>query len=213
MVRCCPSASAVACRLLLRSRSGAPRCAGPGCRAVHRAVGRSSLTRRLDPGGLPSLAQHGQAGCAGGVHGGGPFPWPGSRVLMSVAPRPTVPLDELARCSRTALRSTALRFASCAAHVPDRRPGHPPCPEPGPPEMRDVLGPARPPRQSLPFGSLVARRSQGRRSSWSWAGRSRSRRAGCAVTPAAVAWARGDACRSLRRISPPRSPHGAPVNG
>jgi catechol 2,3-dioxygenase-like lactoylglutathione lyase family enzyme len=51
---------------------------------------------------------------------------------MSVAStRPTVPLDELARCSRTALRSTALRFASCPAHEPDRRPGHPPCPEPG----------------------------------------------------------------------------------
>jgi hypothetical protein len=35
---------------------------------------------------------------------------------MSVAgTRPTVPLDELARCSRTALRFTALRFASFAA--------------------------------------------------------------------------------------------------
>ena len=53
---------------------------------------------------------------------------------MSVAgKRPTVPLDELARCSRTALRSTALRSASCAAHMPDRHPGRPPCPEPGRP--------------------------------------------------------------------------------
>jgi hypothetical protein len=52
--------------------------------------------------------------------------------LMSVAgTRPTVPLDELARGSRTALRSTALRLASCATPVPDRHPGHPPRPEPG----------------------------------------------------------------------------------
>ena len=43
----------------------------------------------------------------------------GARALMSVAgTRPTGSLDELARCSRTALRSTTLRFASCAAHVP-----------------------------------------------------------------------------------------------
>jgi hypothetical protein len=86
----------------------------------------------LEPVGLPSFAQHGQAGCASGDHEGRPFPWPGIAALMSVAgSRPTGPLDELARCSRTALRSTALRSASCAAHVPDRRPGHPPCPQPG----------------------------------------------------------------------------------
>jgi hypothetical protein len=103
-----------------------PRCAGPGRRAAHRAAA------RLDPDGLRSLAQHGQAGYAGGVHEGGPSRGRGPRALMSVAgTRPTVPLDELARCSRTALRSTALRFASWAAHVPDRHPGHPPCPQPG----------------------------------------------------------------------------------
>ena len=103
-----------------------PRLAGSGCRASHRAAS------RLDLGGRPSLAQRGQAGCAGGHHEGGPSRGRGSRALVSVAgTRPTGPLDELARCSRTVLRSTALRSALCAAHVPDRHPGHPPRPEPG----------------------------------------------------------------------------------
>jgi hypothetical protein len=98
------------------------RCASRPCRASipransHAAVGGYSV----------------QAGCAGGHHDGGPSRGRGSQALVSVAgTRPTVPLDELARCSRTALRSTALRFASCAAHVPDRRPAHSPCPQPG----------------------------------------------------------------------------------
>ena len=59
-----------------------------------------------------------QAGCAGGHHEGGPSRGRESRALMSVAgTRQTVPLDGLARCSRT-----SLRFATCAAHVPDRHP-------------------------------------------------------------------------------------------
>ena len=116
------------------SEAARPVCAGPGCRAAHRAP---PFGRRLDPNGLPSLAQHGQAGCAGCNHEGGPSRGRGSRALMSVAgTRPTALLDELARCSRTALRSTALRFASCAAHVPDRHPGHPPSPVPGRPTAR-----------------------------------------------------------------------------
>ena len=116
---------------LMRAPWARPRRTGPGCRASHRAAA------RLDPDGLPSLAQHGEAGCAGGDHEGGPSRGRGSRALMSVAgTRPTVPLDELARCSRTARRSTALRFASCAARVPDRHPGHPPRQEPGRPTAR-----------------------------------------------------------------------------
>jgi hypothetical protein len=51
---------------------------------------------------------------------------------MSVAgTRPTVPLDELARCSRAARHFAALRSTTQAALVPDRHPGHPPRPEPG----------------------------------------------------------------------------------
>ncbi len=106
----------------------------------------SGLTSNTVADGLPSLAQLGQAGCAGGVHEGGPSRGRGSRALVSVAgTRPTAPLDELARCSRTALRFTALRFASSAAHVPDRHPGHPPHPEPG------RLNP-----ESAPAGSTAA---------------------------------------------------------
>jgi len=45
------------------------------CRRIPASRGRAVVLRieplskahRLDPGGLPSLAQHGQAGCAGGV--------------------------------------------------------------------------------------------------------------------------------------------------
>ena len=124
--------------------------ARPGCRAARRAAA------RLGPGGLPSLAQHGQAGCAGSDDEGGPSRGRGSRALMSVAgPRPTVPLDELARCSPTALRSTALRSApvSCARARSSPRP--PATPGAGPPECESQLGPARPPRQSL---RLLARR-------------------------------------------------------
>ena len=116
------------CRCSERNQANPLR--GPGCRASHQAAVKGP--ERLDPVGLPSLSQHGQAGYAGGPDEGGPSRGRGSRALMSVAgTQPTVPLDDLARCSRTALRFTALRFASCAAHVPDRHPGHPPCPKPG----------------------------------------------------------------------------------
>ena len=116
-----------------------PRCAGSGFRAAHRAAvkGTSSRPCRASIPRANSLTAVGgfsvQAGCAA-VFEGGPSRGRGSRALMSVArSRPTVPLDELARCSRTALRSTALPFASFAAHEPDRLPGHPPCPQPGRP--------------------------------------------------------------------------------
>ena len=89
-------------------------------------------TRRLAPVGLPSLAQRDLAGAAGRHHEGGPSRGQGSRALMSVAgSRPTIPLDELARCSRPALRVAPL---PCAALEPDRPPGHPPRPVPGRPK-------------------------------------------------------------------------------
>jgi hypothetical protein len=102
---------------------------GPGCRASHRAPSLRSVSRpyrasipfATRPGRLRRRSSRGR-----------PFPRPGSRALMSVAgTRPTGPLGELTRCSRTALRSTALRFASCAAHVPDRHPATRQAPEPG----------------------------------------------------------------------------------
>lgn len=51
------------------------------------------------------------------------LPWPGTAGQPVAGTRSMVSLDELAHCSRTALRCTALRFASVAAHEPDRRPG------------------------------------------------------------------------------------------
>jgi hypothetical protein len=91
-----------------------------------------SKAQRLAPDGQPSLTQIEMAGSAGRDHEGGPSRGRGSRALMSVAgTRPTVPLDELARCSRAARHFAALRSAAHAALVPDRHPGHPPRPEPG----------------------------------------------------------------------------------
>jgi hypothetical protein len=98
-------------------------------RAVVRCIEPLCFAWGLAPDGLPSLAQYGRASCAGGHHEGGPSRGRGSRALMSVAgTRPTVPLDELARRSRTPLRCVTL---TSAALEPDRHPGHPPCPEPG----------------------------------------------------------------------------------
>lgn len=161
------------------------------------------MTRRLDPIGLPSLAQHGQAGYAGGDHEGGPSRGRGSRALVSVAgTRPTVPLDELARCSRTALRSTALRFASCAAHVPDRHPGHPPSPVPGRPTAR------------LKCSGRLDRRAS--RCAWWHVGRRGAdpreirRAARAAVAPAAPSRRPRVLGPSLRAVAPPMSRSGPP---
>jgi hypothetical protein len=150
-----------------------PRCAGPGCRAPHRVPILRPVSRpcrasipsaQTRPGRLRRHSSRRR-----------PIPWPGITAQMSVAgTRPTVPLDELARRSRTALRFTALRsgFVCCARARSSPRP--PATPGAGPPEDPNTwgwLGPARPPRQSL---RLVARRSQSRRSSRSSAGSSRS---------------------------------------
>jgi hypothetical protein len=120
-----------------------PRFVGSGCRASHRAAA------RLDPGELPSHAQHSEAGCAGVGYEGGPSRGRGSQAPTSVAStRPTVPLDELARCSRT-----ALRFVCCTRARSSPRP--PATPGAGPPNIHsEVFVSARPPRQSLPFGPL-----------------------------------------------------------
>ena len=56
----------------------------------------------------------------------------GSRALFPSRVRERGPLDELPRCSRAARHFAALRSAPQAAPVPDRHPGHPPCPMPGP---------------------------------------------------------------------------------
>ena len=55
----------------------------------------------------------------------------GSRALFPSRVRERGPLDELTRCSRAARHFAALRSAPQAAPVPDRHPGHPPCPMPG----------------------------------------------------------------------------------
>jgi len=134
-----------------------------------------SKAHRLDPDGLPSLAQHCQAGYAGDITKAA-LPVAVDRGLAEgrhgyvTAIRSARPLDELARCSCTALRSTALRSAPVRCARARSSPRPPAMPGAGPPEARSQLGPARPPRQSL---RLVARRPQSRRSSWTWAGRSR----------------------------------------
>lgn len=115
------------------------------------------LRRGLDPDGLPSLAQHGQAGCAGWVTwaalpvAGDRRPWCPSRVRDRRSRLTNWPAARALRCAP--LRCAPL---PCAALVPDRHPGHPPRPEPGRLNAKGQLGPARPPRQSL---RLVARRS------------------------------------------------------
>jgi hypothetical protein len=62
-----------------------------------------------------------------------PFPWPGiagADVLRAWRER-RARLTNWPAARRSALRFTALRFASFAAHVPHRHPGPPPCPMPG----------------------------------------------------------------------------------
>ena len=101
-----------------------PRCARPSCRAARRATGQEPASR---PFGLPSFAQHGQAGDAGVHEDGGPSRGRGSQALMSFAgTRTTALLDELARCSRT-----PLRFVCCARARSSPRP--PAKPGAGPP--------------------------------------------------------------------------------
>jgi hypothetical protein len=142
---------------------------------------------------------------------------------MSVAgTRPTVPRDELARCSRTALRCTALRctalrFASFAAHVPDRRPGHPPRPEPGRLNSRYVNN-----RCDACSGPLDRRASRSRAFAWWHVGRRGAdprdrgraargaRRASGAVTPSAGARALGAAVAFVAPVQPPAIPPAAP---
>lgn len=69
----------------------------------------------------PAATQHDDlADCTRGNCEGGP-----SRGRGSLARDRRSHLDEPAPCAPTALRSTGSRFASFAAHVPDRHPGHP----------------------------------------------------------------------------------------
>jgi hypothetical protein len=167
------------------------------------------LTRRLAPDGLPSLAQHGQAGCAGGDHDGGPSRGRGSRALVSVAgTRPTVPLDELARCSRTALRSTALRCAPVRCARARSSPRPPAMPGAGPPEtMRARAGSTAAPVAALRSALWhVGRRGAGPRDRGRAARGSRRacwrRHAGRGCSgPLCTAVA-----ATLRRLGPPRSP-------
>lgn len=89
-----------------------PRFAGPGCLAVHRDP-------VIRPGSRPPAGFHPSRDTAGPVcrrcDQGGPLPRPGSAgSLMAVTAYVTAiffarPLDELARCSPTALRFRALR--------------------------------------------------------------------------------------------------------
>lgn len=156
-----------------------PRCAGPGCSAARRAAVQDPASRHLY--GLPAPTTR-----PGRLRDGrGPSRARGSQAPMSVAgTRPTVPLDELARCSRTALRSTALRSSpvSCARARSSPRP--PATLGAGPPECEES---ARAGSTAAPVASLggtsvasgAGPRERGR------AARG-SRRACCAVTPAAL---------------------------
>ena len=120
-------------RLTLRARSGAPRCAGPGCRACA-----SSRCQR------PSVST------LTGFHHSRNSVWPATPTVMTTAALPvagdrgpscpsrcarsTGPLDELARCSRTALHCTSLRSAPVRGARARSSPRPPATPEAGPPE-------------------------------------------------------------------------------
>lgn len=160
---------------------------------------------------LPSLRQHGQAGCAGRSHEGGPSRGRDRGPGVRRGPRPTGPLDELARCSRTALRCTALRFASFAAHVPDCHPGHPPRPQPG----RWNAKSARAGSTAMPVAALGGMAVAGTPDLVNLGGP-----LAASVAPAApsrrprLLGPRGFALAARRAgARPPRSPHGAPVSG
>lgn len=194
-------------------RLAAPRCAGPGCRAAHRAA------LRLDPSGFHPLRNTARP-AAPAVTTKAALPVAGDRGLaVAVTQYVTAicfarPLDELARCSRTALRFTALRFASFAARTPDRHPGHPPHPQPSRLQCRACSG------------RLARRASRCRSAAWWHAGRGVAgprdhvraarcgRRARCAVTPAGDARALSVRGRCpMSRFRPPRSPRPRPRPG
>lgn len=79
--------------MLPLSALGASPLRGPGCRASHRAA------LRLDPEGLPSLAQRGQAGCTGGAGEGGPSPGP--EIAGSLMAAPSMRLTSPSRTATT----------------------------------------------------------------------------------------------------------------
>jgi len=113
-------------------RSGATCCAGSGCRAAHRAAGRS----RRDPASFPSRASMPCATRPRRLRR--PVDKGGHPVTGDRGPEcPSRGRDRRAHLTNwpaaRARRCTSLRCAPlpCAALGPDRHPGHPPCPEPG----------------------------------------------------------------------------------
>ncbi len=97
-------------------------------RAVALRVEPLSKARRLAPDGLPSLTQHGQAGCAGGMTTAARSRARGSRALIHSRVRERGPLDELAGVPFAALRSvrcTPARSSPRSPATPDAGPLRP----------------------------------------------------------------------------------------
>lgn len=196
----------------LSHASRTSRSAGSVCSGSHRAASSRVEPHRggpcLDPDGLPSLAHSPTlarrdegARRAGVAH----CPWPGIAgpdVRRGYAT--DAPLDELARCSRAG-------FASCAARVPDRHPGHPPRPEPG--RLNTKL--ARAGSTAAPVASLGGTAvAEAPAFVNVWRATRGSRRASKAVTPAASARAplpcgRCPSCPVKAHRDPPTAPPSA----
>ena len=115
----------LAVTLRARWRAGRRRTAALRAWPVRSPMQRSRLRLHRD------AEQPGQAGCAGGMTTAVRSRARGSRAFFPSRVRERGPLDELTRCSRAARHFAALRSAPQAAPVPDRNPGHPPCPMPG----------------------------------------------------------------------------------